>query len=93
MSPDILTSLQLSGADVRPGLQQGLLPAPVSLDQDAGPVRPEAGGLPARPPVRQAGNTDLKYWSRLEMYILRFGRVGGQYTTSEKERYDMSNPR
>ena len=50
---------QLSGAAVRPGLQQGVLSAPVSLGQDAGAVWGEARGLPARLPVRQAGNTGI----------------------------------
>ena len=50
---------QLPSAAVRPGLQQGILPSPLSLGQDAAAVRREARGLPARLPVWQAGNTDF----------------------------------
>ena len=38
--------LQLFSAAVRYGLQQGLLPSPVSLDQDAGALWAQAWGLP-----------------------------------------------
>ena len=64
--------MQLPCAAVRPGLEQGLLAAPLSLDQDAGAPWAPAGGLPARLPVWQAGNIRA-----LHTYFTNFFWIAG----------------
>ena len=87
--------MQLLSAAVRPGLEQGLLPAPVSLDQDAGAAWAQAGGLPTRLPVWQAGDIQaLHFTSHLFtnfFWIAGLGELVDHLPQVRKSRFNDHN--